>query len=124
MTYLPEVHTEEETRGWIRGLVLEEQEVWVADDGKQVVGFAALGDGLLEHLYVAPERQRQGVGTELFHIATRRRPDGFRLWIFQKNLGAWRFYERLGCRVVELTDGSGNEEREPDALFEWRPEPV
>ena len=32
-----------------------------------------------------------------------------------------RFYERNGCRVVELTDGSGNEEREPDALYEWAP---
>jgi hypothetical protein len=24
-------------------------------------------------------------------------------------------------RVVELTDGSRNEEREPDALYEWLP---
>jgi hypothetical protein len=26
-------------------------------------------------------------------------------------------------RVVELTDGSRNEEREPDALYEWIPSP-
>jgi hypothetical protein len=32
------------------------------------------------------------------------------------------FYERRGLRLVELTDGAGNEEREPDALYEWRPD--
>jgi GNAT superfamily N-acetyltransferase len=26
----------------------------------------------------------------------------------------------VGFRFVEATDGSHNEEREPDALFEWR----
>ena len=33
------------------------------------------------------------------------------------------FYEHRGMRVVELTDGSRNEEREPDALYEWLPGP-
>ncbi len=54
-------------------------------------------------------------------VAKRRRPEGFRLWVFQKNEGARRFYERHGFRLVELTDGSRNEEREPDALYEWTP---
>jgi hypothetical protein len=26
---------------------------------------------------------------------------------------------RRGFRLVEMTDGRGNEEREPDALYEW-----
>ena len=30
-------------------------------------------------------------------------------------------YERHGCELVRLTDGAGNMEREPDALYEWRP---
>jgi hypothetical protein len=48
-------------------------------------------------------------------------PDGFRLWVFQRNTQARTFYEHRGMRVVELTDGSRNEEREPDALYEWMP---
>ena len=32
-----------------------------------------------------------------------------------------RFYQERGCRLVELTDGAENEEREPDALYEWVP---
>ena len=48
-------------------------------------------------------------------------PDGFSLWTFQKNEGARRFYERHGFDAVELTDGSGNMEREPDVRYAWRP---
>ena len=29
--------------------------------------------------------------------------------------------EHNGLELVELTDGSGNEEREPDARYAWRP---
>jgi hypothetical protein len=43
-----------------------------------------------------------------------------RLWVFQKNTPAIRFYTCRGFRLVELSDGSGNEEREPDALYQWR----
>ena len=53
--------------------------------------------------------------------ARERRPAGFRLWVFQANTGARRFYERDGCTLVKLTDGADNEEREPDALYEWLP---
>ena len=33
----------------------------------------------------------------------------------------WDEDEHRGMQVIELTDGSRNEEREPDALYEWRP---
>ena len=55
---------------------------------------------------------------------SRRRSAGraaFHLWVFQRNEGARRFYERHGLRLAALTDGAGNEEREPDARYEWRP---
>ena len=105
----------------IREVVLPGHEVWVAEVDDRVVGFAALTEDLLGHMYVHPDQQGRGIGTALFEVVKRERPDGFRLWVFQRNNGARRFYERHGCRVVELTDGSGNEEKEPDALYEWRP---
>jgi ribosomal protein S18 acetylase RimI-like enzyme len=49
------------------------------------------------------------------------RPNGLQLWVFQRNAGARRFYERHGFRLVKLTDGSANMEREPDALYAWHP---
>ena len=41
-------------------------------------------------------------------------------WVFQKNMPAIRFYTRRGFHLVELSDRSGDEGREPDALYEWR----
>ena len=41
-----------------------------------------------------------------------------KLWTFQRNAGARRFYERNGFVAVEFGDGTGNEEREPDVRYE------
>jgi GNAT superfamily N-acetyltransferase len=124
MTYLPQLHTEEETRGWIRDVVLCDLEVWVAEFDDRVTGFAALSDDLLELLYVHPQEQNQRVGTALLELAKKRRPRGLRLWVFQKNMAARRFYERHGFTLAHLTDGRDNEEREPDALYDWSPQPA
>ena len=125
LTFLPSLHTDDETRAWIRDVVIPGEEVWIVEDAGRIVGFASLGSresrDYLQHLYVSPESQCRGLGARLLGHAKSRRPSGFRFWVFQRNDGARRFYERHGCRLVELTDGSGNEEREPDALYEWRP---
>jgi putative acetyltransferase len=122
MSYLPDTHRPEEVLAWINEVMPEHEEVWVAEDEGRVIGFFALSDDLLYHLYVYPELQGRGAGSALFDLVRELRPDGFRLWVFQRNTQAREFYERRGMRVVELTDGSGNEEREPDALYEWRPD--
>ncbi|MGI5158393.1 hypothetical protein [Microbispora sp. CA-102843] len=49
------------------------------------------------------------------------RPHGLDLYVFQRNTGARRFYERNGFTLVAEGDGSGNEENLPDARCRWRP---
>jgi GNAT superfamily N-acetyltransferase len=120
LTFLPRLHTETETRRWIRTEMVPRHEVWVAEVEGEIVGFAALSGDLLGHLYVHPDAQGRGVGTALLGLVKAERPSGFRLWTFQRNEGARRFYERHGCALVQLTDGSGNEEQEPDALYVWQ----
>ena len=115
------LHTDEETRDWVRKVMVPGHDVWIAEVDGRVVGFAALAGGLLGHLYVHPDAQNRGVGAALLEIVKREHPDGFEFWVFQRNDRARRFYERHGCRLIELTDGTGNEEREPDARYEWRP---
>ena len=120
LTFLPVLHTlDEHRRHFAR--VLAEQEVWVYEDHAAILGFAALDDQLLTFLYVEPEAQGGGIGSRLLDRAKERRPHGFTFWVFQRNARARRFYERHGCRPVQFTDGSGNEEREPDVLYEWPP---
>jgi GNAT superfamily N-acetyltransferase len=121
MPYLPDLHSDEETRSWVRDVVLARDEVWVAAVGDRIDGFLALNGDVLDHLYVAPRLHGSGIGSALFAKAKQLRPQGFRLWVFQRNMQARGFYEARGMRVVEFTDGEGNEEREPDALYEWAP---
>jgi GNAT superfamily N-acetyltransferase len=121
LDFLPRLHTDDDIRRFVREVVVPGHEVWVADDDDRVVGFAALSDDMLMWIYVHPDAQRRGAGTALLDKAKERRPSGFRLWTFQRNTGARRFYERYGLHAVETTDGSGNEEREPDVLYAWVP---
>jgi ribosomal protein S18 acetylase RimI-like enzyme len=122
LTFLPRLHTDDETVDFITNTVMAEQEVSVAEVGGAIAGFVATSHGdHLEHLYVHPDHQGRGIGSALLERAKARMPGGFRFWVFQENAPARRFYERHGCRVVELTDGSGNEEQTPDALYEWLP---
>jgi GNAT superfamily N-acetyltransferase len=119
MTYLPRIP--EEDRAGLGDWILGRHEVWVGEDFGRVVGFAALSSGMLDHIYVHPDAQNLGLGSLLLGTVKARLPGGFQLWVFQKNEGARRFYERHGFRLVKLTDGEGNMEREPDALYEWTP---
>ena len=121
MPYLPELHSDQVTFAWIADVVLAEHETYVAEVDGALVGFLALEGDLLGHLYVLPDRQGVGVGSRLLAQVKRLRPDGFRLYVFQRNTRARTFYERRGLSLVELGDGSWNEEGEPDALYEWRP---
>ncbi|MEJ1970699.1 MAG: GNAT family N-acetyltransferase [Rhizomicrobium sp.] len=118
MTYLPALHTEEEMRGFIAGVVTD-KETWVADRDGRIVGFAVIDGGWLEQLYVHPSRFNTGTGDRLFAQVTARHPQGFQFWVFQQNAGARRFYERHGCALERLTDGADNEEKLPDALYVW-----
>jgi ribosomal protein S18 acetylase RimI-like enzyme len=119
LTFLPTLHTLEQHRAWL-GQVVAEQEVWVWDEEGAIVGFIALGESTVDHLYVEPEMTGRGIGSSLLDRAKQRRPSGFSLWTFQQNVRARRFYERHGLRVIRLTDGERNEEKTPDALYAWR----
>jgi GNAT superfamily N-acetyltransferase len=99
--------------------LLPETEAWIATDGGAPIGFIALGDRSIEQLYLLPGWTGRGIGSRLVGLAQARRPDSLELWTFQVNAGARRFYEGHGFRAVELTDGSGNEEHEPDVRYVW-----
>ena len=116
----PLAHTDDEVRGWIRDRLIPNDEVWVAVDAGVVVAILALAPGWVEQLYVAPGRLGQGLGGRLIALAKSREPEGLQLWTFQVNERARRFYERHGFLAVELTDGSGNQERQPDVRYEWK----
>jgi putative acetyltransferase len=119
MPWLPVLHTPDEDEAHFRALLGRESYL-VEEDGR-ILGFAVLREHELDALYVSPEAQRRGVGSALFRRAQEARPGGFGWWVFRDNVGARKFYESLGGRLLYGTDGRGNEEQTPDVRYEWRP---
>ncbi|MEV7676656.1 GNAT family N-acetyltransferase [Streptomyces sp. NPDC088752] len=115
-------HTDDEVRTWFADIVVVRHESWVAVAEGRVVGLLVLDEGSeLDQLYLDPAWRGLGLGDRLVALAKQRRPDGLELWTFQVNGPAQRFYERHGFVAVKCTDGSANEEREPDIRYAWRP---
>ncbi|MEU6572897.1 GNAT family N-acetyltransferase [Streptomyces sp. NPDC046805] len=118
--------SDDEVRDHIRDVVVPLRETWVAEVADRggmggIVGLMVLDGDLLSQLYLAPEWRGRGIGDRFVALAKRRSPRGLTLWTFQVNKPAHRFYERHGFVAVEFTDGSANEEREPDVRYVWQP---
>ncbi|CAL9579788.1 GNAT family N-acetyltransferase [Streptomyces sp. enrichment culture] len=122
---LPDVvrpRSDDEVRDYFRHVLVPLRETWVAEAaGEGVVGVLVLEGEELDQLYLEPGWRGRGLGDRLVTLAKERSPTGLSLWTFQVNTPAHRFYERHGFTAVERTDGSGNEEREPDVRYRWRP---
>jgi GNAT superfamily N-acetyltransferase len=126
LPFAPLAHPPDAVRRWIAAELVPAQGVTVAEQAGHVLGFAAVsvdnGVGWLEQLYLAPGHTGQGLGTALLAAALAQlRAQGVdcvRLWCFQANTGARRFYEREGFVAVQFTDGQGNEEGCPDVLYQ------
>ena len=129
----------DDVRDYFRDVVVPLREIWVADagggdeggggdgggggggGGGGIVGLMVVNGDLLSQLYLDPDWRGRGLGDRFVGLAKERSPEGLHLWTFQVNKPAHRFYERHGFVAVEFTDGSGNEEREPDVRYVWEP---
>jgi GNAT superfamily N-acetyltransferase len=111
-------HSREEDLDYIEGRA-RAGVIWTAFEGAGIVGFCSARTGWIDQMHVAPERHGRGIGRALIARALKGRRR-VRLWTFQRNSRTRRFYAQLGFRELLLTDGSHNEEREPDVLLEWR----
>jgi GNAT superfamily N-acetyltransferase len=118
LPWLSGIHTPDEDLAYFRDTVCATCVLWGGFEGQRLIGFIAFRDGWIDHLFVAPEHQGVGLGTRLLDEA-KSAQSRLRLWTFQRNDGARNFYESHGFVQIDITDGSGNEEREPDVLYEW-----
>jgi ribosomal protein S18 acetylase RimI-like enzyme len=119
---LPPSHPDDDVRRWLANELLPNRETWVAVDADgRVIALMALSDSMVDQLYVAPDWIGHGIGDRMIALAKTRRPDGLDLYCFQDNGRARRFYEHHGFEAIAFGDGSGNEERQPDIRYAWRP---
>ncbi|VIO73818.1 GNAT family N-acetyltransferase [Bradyrhizobium ivorense] len=118
LPWLAGLHTPDEDRWFYRERMFASCTLWGWFEGEAMCGVIAFHDDWIEQLYVLPAAQGRGIGSALLEIA-RQGADRLQLWTFQRNTHARRFYEARGFVLVEGTDGSRNEEREPDARYVW-----
>ena len=110
------VHTPDEDLAFIAGTVLARQRVTVAGADGAIVGFIAVSGEWVEQLYLDPGWTGRGIGSRLLTQAIASLPVA-KLYCFQSNVGARRFYERHGFRVEALRSGTNNEEGLPDIFY-------
>lgn len=126
LPYLPRVHSDADMHQWVSGTLIPSGGVSVAisDQGTMLAVLALSRDeaglGWVNQLYLHPDAILRGLGSVLLTEAMQLLGPTIRLYTFQLNTGARRFYQRHGFEAIALTDGQGNEERCPDVLFEWR----
>jgi GNAT superfamily N-acetyltransferase len=78
MRFVPKLHDAAEDREFVRGLI-EEKEVWVAEDKGCILGLACWHDSWLEQLYVDPAHHNGGAGTALLARVMAEHSEGFQL---------------------------------------------
>jgi len=128
MPYAPSVHTDEEIHRWVSTGLLRTGGLFVAEVDGAVVGVAdiekASDASWIHQMAVHPDRVGQSIGSTMLRFAMEELPRPIRLYTFQENAGARRFYTRHGFVAIALTDGYDNEERCPDVLYELAAAPT
>lgn len=123
LPWLSDSGTRDEDRLFFRETVFPQSTLWGATENGRIVGFAAVRDVWLDHLYVLPEFQSRGVGSLLLRHC-QMQSEELKLWTFQQNCGADRFYENHGFeRLPAETDGDGETGGGADGLFRWKRKP-
>lgn len=125
LPYARLAHSEAEVRQWIRQALIPSDGVTVACLDERVVGMVAVSRqadaSWVDQLYVAPQSVGRGIGERLLAHVLSELPCPVRLYTFQANQRARKFFERHGFKAVAFTDGAGNEEQCPDVLYELHP---
>ena len=122
--FAPLVHTDAVIQQWMHDMLIPITQVLVVEQNGVIIGMMAIAEeqrvNWIDQLYVLPKATGQGAGSLLMAKAKSLNLP-IRLRTFQENLGARRFYERHGFKIIEFANGSGNEEHCPDILYEWKP---
>jgi ribosomal protein S18 acetylase RimI-like enzyme len=122
LPYAASPHTPQQTRDWVAEHLIPSGRVTVATIDNRVVAVLAMSEdesaSWVDQLYVLPGFESRGLGSRLLELAHKSAKRPIRLFTFQQNAAARRFYERHGYMAIALSDGEANEEKCPDVLYE------
>jgi len=121
LTFLPNIHTDEETFYFIANIVLRDQDVLVAETNGEISGFIAMHETWWS---ISTSVRISCVAASVVRCSSVPRSGcrrGSGCGSSSRTFRRGASTSAMGFRLVEETDGSRNEERTPDALYEWSP---
>lgn len=89
------LHTPERQARYLEDEAAKGAQLYLLVEEKPV-GIVSIHDSRIENLYVLPDEQNKGYGTQLLVFAVRQCTDCPTLWVLNTNEGARRLYERHG----------------------------
>ena len=116
-SWLPTVDSAIERADYGRWL-LEHTQVTILRYNSQFVGFLALEGNIVQSLYIKAAFQRLGFGQAAINYAQEQYNE-LKLWVFQANTDAQKFYQKLGFEALETTNGQDNDYGLPDIFYLW-----
>ena len=95
---------------------IQEAEVYVYEDNKEIKGFIGINKGHIEGIFVEEKYRNQGIGKELIAYC-KNKYDKLTLEVYKKNTKAIKFYEREQFNPIKEDIEAANNEVE--ILMEW-----
>ena len=95
---------------------IQEAEVYVYEDNKEIKGFIVINKGHIEGIFVEEKYRNQGIGKELIAYC-KNKYDKLTLEVYKKNTKAIKFYEREQFNPIKEDIEAANNEVE--ILMEW-----
>ena len=90
-------HTPERQETYLREKMRRGARIFLLSEDRPL-GLVSVTGSLIEDLYVLPEVQNRGYGTQLLRFAVRQCEGTPTLWILENNTGAAKLYRREGFR--------------------------
>ena len=107
---------------WVNNLnyvreAIQEAEVYLYEDNKEIKGFIGINKGHIEGIFVEEKYRNQGIGKELIAYC-KNKYNKLTLEVYKKNTKAINFYEREQFNPIKEDVDEANNEVE--ILMEWK----
>ena len=91
---------------WVRQKIEENINTYtrIYADGRHAGFYRFIPNGEqmeLDDLYIFPEFQNRGIGTRILEKCCRESDRPVMLYVFSRNTGAWKLYQRMGFQIRE-----------------------